>query len=412
MKRRSIALKLLPALAALAVSPLSTAQDGNTVLIGMHAPMTGPASWVGLGARDGALMAIEEINAAGGIHGRKIRLVSYDDGGKPSEAEAVTRKMIENDQVFAILGGGISSTAIPAAEVAHRAKVPYMNAPAASPKVLDLKSRWVFSGATIDVRDIAENDAAFIGTYLKPKKVAMFHGTDEFSKSLADSTIKLLQDRYQIQVLERQTFNPGDTDFSSQLLALRKSEADLILLNALYVEAARVVRQARELGIRTPIKGDTSTMNKGFLTIAGPAAEGVYTSYVNPYFNGDPAPAMKEFEQRYKKMYPRYPVDRPNYVDAYTYGTMYALAEGLRRMGPKLDRKALVESLEKLQDFKASSAWPKAVDVVQNLSFDRSHNGNRRMSQFRVVKGEFRQVADFKPPVPSTVFPANNTLDW
>ena len=116
MNRRQSFVGLTVAIsAALGILPRASAADAE-ILIGYHGPMTGPASWVGLGGRDGALLAIDEINAAGGVHGRKIRRIAYDDGGKPSEAEAVTKKMIESDKVFAILGGGISSVAIVTAE--------------------------------------------------------------------------------------------------------------------------------------------------------------------------------------------------------------------------------------------------------------------------------------------------------
>lgn len=410
MKRRSM-LGLAPGLALLGTSAV-WAQAGEEIVIGLHGPMTGPASWVGLGARDGTLMAIDEINAAGGVNGRKIRLISYDDGGKPSESEAVTKKMIEGDKVFAILGGGVSSTAIPAAETAHKLKVPYINAPAASPKILDIKSRWVFTGATIDVRDISENEAAFVGDFLKAKRVAGINSVDEFSQSVSDNIFKLLKERYGIEPVARQKFNPGDTDFSSQLLEIRKANPDLIMLNGLYLEAGRIVRQARELGIRAPFKGDTSTMNKGFLTIAGPAAEGGYHAYANPYFNGDPSKDMQEFEARYKKMYPRYPVDRPNYVDAYNYGTMYALAEGLKRMGPVPDRRKLVEALETLNNFKATDFSPKAVNVVQPLSFGQTRAGNRRMTQFKVAGGQFRPVTEFAGVVSKAPIPPSSELSW
>ncbi|HET9977695.1 MAG TPA: ABC transporter substrate-binding protein [Burkholderiaceae bacterium] len=414
MTRRRTVLTTLAA-ALLAGMPIAAQAQGFTdseILIGFHGPMTGPASWVGLGARDGALLALEEINAAGGIHGRKIKLVPYDDGGKASEAEAVAKKMIQNDKVFAILGGGVSATTIPTAEVAHAEKVPYLNGPGASPKIMDLKSRWVFSGATIDVRDISENSTDFIGGYLKAKTIAVINGTDEFSQSLTDSVLKGVKERYGANVVAHQKFNSGDTDFSSQLIELRKANPDLILVFGLYVEAARVVRQARELGIKTPMKGDTSTMNKGFLTIAGPAAEGFYSTYVPLYFNGDPAKDMVEFEARYKKMYPRYPADRPNYVDVYNYGTMYALAEGLKRMGPKPDRRKLVEALETLDNWKASDTFKGALHIIQPLTFTQSHNGNRRTSDFRIVGGQYRRIDDYKPPQPTTKFPPNATLNW
>ena len=392
-----------------AASSVSAADD---ILIGYHGPMTGPASWVGLGGRDGALLAIGEINAAGGVNGRMIKMISYDDGGKPSEAEAVTKKMIESDKVFAILGGGISNVAIVVGEEAHRAKVPYFNGVAASPKIMDAQSRWVFTGAAIDARDISQNDATFVGEYLKVKRVAVMNGADELSQTLADTAIKLIKERYGVEVLTQQKFNLGDTDFSSQLLAIKQTNPEYILMFGFYVEAARAIRQARELGIKTPIKGDSAMMNSGFLTIAGPAAEGVAVAYIPLYFNGNLAKDMVEFEARYKKMYPNYPVDRPNYVDVYNYGSMYALAEGMKRAGKDMTRKSLVEALETLKEFKASDSWPKAVHIVQPLTFTESHNGNRRLSYFRVTGGTFQPIADFKVPVPTSKFPANATLKW
>ena len=411
MKIRSIFGKLAVVLSTfmVAASSVSAADD---ILIGFHGPMTGPASWVGLGGRDGALLAIGEINAAGGVNGRMIKMISYDDGGKPSEAEAVTKKMIESDKVFAILGGGISNVAIVVGEEAHRAKVPYFNGVAASPKIMDAQSRWVFTGAAIDARDISQNDATFVGEYLKVKRVAVMNGADELSQTLADTAIKLIKERYGVEVLTQQKFNLGDTDFSSQLLAIKQTNPEYILMFGFYVEAARAIRQARELGIKTPIKGDSAMMNSGFLTIAGPAAEGVAVAYIPLYFNGNLAKDMVEFEARYKKMYPNYPVDRPNYVDVYNYGSMYALAEGMKRAGKDMTRKSLVEALETLKEFKASDSWPKAVHIVQPLTFTESHNGNRRLSYFRVTGGTFQPIADFKVPVPTSKFPANATLKW
>ena len=403
--------KLAGALAA-AMVIASVAQAQQEILIGYHGTLTGPASWIGLGGRDGALLAIDEINSAGGVNGRKIKMLSYDDGGKPSEAEAVTKKMIESDKVFAIFGGGISSGAIVVGEEAHRAKVPYFNSTGASPKIIDAQSRWVFSGATIDVRDIAQNDATFIGEYLKVKKVAVIHGADEYSQSLTDAVIKLIKERYGIEILVQQKFNNGETDFSSQLLAVKQANPEHILIFGFYVEAARVIRQARELGIKTPIKGDSAMLNSGFLTIAGPAAEGVVVAYAPLYANGNPGKDMVEFEARFKKMYSSYPVDRPNFVDVYSYGSMYALAEGMKRAGNDMTRKSLVEALETLKDFKASDSWPKAVHIIQPLTFTESHNGNRRLSFFKVTKGAFQPITDFKVPVPTTKFPTNASLKW
>ena len=390
----------------------SAAHAQQEILIGYHGPMTGPASWVGLGGRDGALLAIDEINAGGGVNGRKIRMISYDDAAKPSEAEAVAKKMIESDKVFAILGGGVSNVAIVVGDEAHRAKVPYFNGTGASPKIIDAQSRWVFSGATIDVRDISQNEAVFIGEYLKVKKVAVMNASDEFSQSLADSVVKAIKERYSIEVTTQQKYNPGDTDFSSQLLAVKQTNPEYILMFGLYVEAARAIRQSRELGIRTPFKGDTSMMNSGLLTVAGPAAEGLIVEYVPLYFNGNKVKDMVEFEARFKKKFPTYPVDRPNYVDVYNYGNMYALAEGMKRAGPTMTQKGLVEALETLKDFKASDSWPNAVHIIQPLTFTESHNGNRRLSFFKVVGGTFQPITDFKVPVPTTKFPANATLKW
>lgn len=409
--RRSEAL-LTWAAAALAVLLIASPAQAADILIGFHGPLTGPASWIGLGGRDGALMAVNEINASGGIGGRNIRLIPYDDANKPSEAEAVTKKMVDGDGVFAILGAGPSNTAVVAAETAMRDRVPYVNSSGATPKIMDLRSRWVFSASTVDARDIAENEAAFVSGYLKPKTVAFINAADETATPLIDAVSGLLTDRYGIKVVSRETFNRGDTEFSSQLLATRRAQPDLIMLSGGYVEEARIVRQARELGIRTPIKADTSSMNNGVLTIAGSAAEGLYVSYVAPYINGDTAADMMEFERRFKAAYPGSPADRPNYVDMFGYGSMYALAEGLKRAGPDLTRENFVKAMETLDDFKATDGFPKAVNVINPLTFTKTHNGNRRTSHFVVKGGKFTRVTDFSPPIPSTAFPADDTLQW
>ena len=296
MNMRSIFGKLAIVLVTSLIATASVIAADDEILIGYHGPMTGPASWVGLGGRDGALLAISEINAAGGVNGRKIKMISYDDAGKPSEAEAVAKKMIESDKVFAILGGGISSVAIVVGEEAHRAKVPFFNGTGSSPRIMDAQSRWVFTGASIDVRDSAQNEATFIGEYLKVKKIAVLNGADENSQSLADTVIKIIKEKYGVEILTQQKYNPGDTDFSSQLLAIKQANPEYIVMFGFYVEAARAIRQARELGIKTPIKGDASMMNRGFLTVAGPAAEGVIVAYVPPYFNGNPVKDMVDFE--------------------------------------------------------------------------------------------------------------------
>ena len=194
MNMRSIFGRLAVVLST-AMFAASSASAADDILIGYHGPLTGPASWVGLGGRDGALLAIDEINAAGGVNGRKIKMVAYDDAGKPSEAEAVAKKMIDSDKVFAILGGGISSVAIVVGEEAHRAKVPFFNGTGSSPRIMDAQSRWVFTGASIDVRDSAQNEATFIGEYLKVKKIAVLNGADENSQSLADTVIKIIKEK-------------------------------------------------------------------------------------------------------------------------------------------------------------------------------------------------------------------------
>ena len=412
LKTRRTFTKLSAALlGALAISPLARAADDD-IVIGHHGPLTGPASWVGLGGRDGAMMAMDDINAAGGINGRKLRMISYDDAGKPSEAELVARKMIESDKVFAILGSGVSATAVAVAQDAHRAKIPYFNGTGSTVKIIDAQSRWVFSGASNDSRDSAENEATFIGNYLKVKKVAVIHQTDENSTQVAEGVLRLIKERYGVEVLTRQTYNPGETDFTSQLLAVRRTNPEYILLFSYYVEAARLVRQARELGIKTPIKGDGSITNAGFLTVAGPAAEGMIVSYSPLYYRGNQVRDMVEFEARFKAKYPSYPADRPNLVDCYGYGNMYALAEGMRRAGKDMTRKGLVDALETLNEFKPSENWPKAVNVTQPITYTVSHNGNRRLSFFKVVNGTFQPIVEYKAPVPTLKFPANASLNW
>lgn len=398
------------ALLHLSIVPSVAMAESDTV-IGLHGPFTGPASWIGLGGRDGAALAIDEINSAGGIHGRKLRLVAYDDANKPSEAEAVVKKLVESDNVFAIVASGPSNTVVVGAAEAMRVNSLYINATGTNPAIIDNKSKWIFSASVIDIRDVTEIEANFIASYIKPGKIALLRAADVGSQSYSDALHKWMKGTYQIPIVTEQTFNRGDTDFSSQLLTLRGQDVDLLVLSGPYLETARIIRQVRELGIKIPIKADVAAMNLGLLTIAGAAAEGLYVATVPPFFNGDPDENMVEFERRYRERHPGYPDDRPNFVDMYVYGAVYVLAEGMKRAGSDADPEAVIAALETLENYVPSQSWPSAVDVSHPTTYVRNRAGNRAMSYFRVVDGKFERIRDYTLPSLSTAFPSNNELE-
>src|SRR5579871_3838346 len=194
---------LLCAAAALYAFPGNAAAEepgltADTITIGAFGPITGPAAYIGLGGRDGANLAIKEINAAGGINGRKLSMIFEDDGHSPTKALAAAKKLIDQDHVFMIFCvAGSNGTLGTVDFVRENGRVMYVSF-ASAPGVTWPFARNMFRGGTTEVPRYGELYAEYLHDYLKAKKIAILSGREEYPKNEGDALTAQLKSWYQM----------------------------------------------------------------------------------------------------------------------------------------------------------------------------------------------------------------------
>lgn len=359
----------------------------NTIKIGAFGPITGPAAYIGLAGRDGALLAIKEINAAGGINGRKLELIFEDDGHSPAKALAAVKKLIDQDQVFAIFCvAGSNGTTGSIDFVKENGRVMFVSF-ASAPAVTWPFSRNLFRGGTTEVPRYGELYAEFITDHLKAKKIAIMSGREEYPKNEGNALTKQLESWYGIKPVRRVEFNIGDKDFTPQLLELQQANPEVIAFFGNPAEAAIALRQAKELGLNQPFFVGTTMVDQSLLTAARQSAEGVTGFALIPLLPGSSAPEMKAWVAKWKQEYPNMPEGRPNIFDVLAYSDMYVLADALKRAGTDLTTAKLIDALEGTKDFRVGP-------IASPRTFTTKHHiGNLRLQAMQVKGGEWQPLA-------------------
>ena len=255
----------------------------DTITIGTYGPLTGPAASVGLGARDGFNMAIKEINAAGGINGRKLKVLTEDDGYSPARALAATKKLIDQDGVFMIVSlGGSNDTLSTIDYVKSQHRILYASI-ASVPAITQPFNKYLFRGATAEVARYSEVNTEFVTQALRASRIAIISGRDEYSHNKSEGDIRLLKSWWNLTPVARVEFNLGDHDFTPQILQIKAASPDVIMVVANPAEGAVIIRQIRELGLATPMFVSSTMVDKATAATAGAAAEGLTASYLLPY---------------------------------------------------------------------------------------------------------------------------------
>ena len=237
---------------ALQVATAEPGVDKEQILIGAFGPLTGPASWIGLGARDGMQLAVDEINANGGVNGRKIRL-QFEGAQTPAESVAAVKKLVEQNEVFGLVLGSGSTGAAAAADYLREAQVPSYNIVGATPKIRQPFSRHIFNGVFPSAATIA---TSFVQEALRSqsKKVAIITGTYELPQALLQSVEPKLKNAG-VEIATKQSFDLGAKDFTAQLIEAARTKPDVIIFIGHYTEAAPALRQAPELGAKNARDG-------------------------------------------------------------------------------------------------------------------------------------------------------------
>lgn len=381
--------------AAVAAVPLAAGgqQQGvtaDTITIGAFGPITGPAAYIGLAGRDGMSLAAKEINAAGGVNGRRINVVFEDDAHSPTRALAAVKKLFEQDRVFAVMSVGGSNATVGAVDyVKERGQVMYVSI-ASAPPVTWPFARNLFRGGTTEAARYGELYAEYLATNAKSKKIAIMSGREEYPRNEGDATVAKLKSWFDITPVARVEFNINDKDFTSQLVEVQKASPDVIAFFGNPAEAAIAMRQAKELGIKQPFFVGSNMVDPSLIAAARTSAEGVTGFSLNPLLPGSKDPAMVKWEAAWRKEYPNAPAGRPNNFDLLAYGDMYVMAEGLRRAGKDLTTESFIKGLESIQNYRVS-------EVATPRTFSTKHHiGNLTLVPMVVKNGAWEPIPGWK----------------
>lgn len=358
------------------------------IVIAGFGPMTGGASWIGLGTRDGFTMGIDEINEAGGIHGRQIRLEYFDDQNEVAFAQNVLRRITGEIEPFMVFSGTGSTIFVSVADQLRELEIPVYNGFSGSPAGRqDPEVENMFHGQAVSATYVTRDQMALVED-LGAERVSVIHDVGEWGRSVCEPAIEALESELGITPDTVQTYQVGDTDFSGQLVALREADPDVVLNCGHYPEAAVILQQASELGLDALFIGDTAQGNATVWDRAGEAGEDFVFNWYSPVFLTDTTGPMADFREKYEERYPDAAEGRPAHSDTFSYGDAYIIAEALERAGEDLTVEKFLEAMKSLTDFQ-----PTPINATADFS-NPQNDGFQETVWMRVKDGEAVLVDD------------------
>ncbi len=325
-------------LAAALVAP-AAAQE--TIKIGFFAPITGPAAADGASASHAVELAVNAVNASGGIKGKKVELIKYDDRLNPQEAVAIANKLIERDQVVGVVSGSYSGPTRVTAPIFAKAGIPLVAGYAVHPDVTKSGESNFRQGFLGEVEGKAAGEYAVKA--LKSKKPAVIYMDNDFGREISAGFTKQAE-KLGAKVVASQVYKfPGEKDFRPYLTRIKDAAPDLIFAAGYYNEAALIVRQAKELGITVQILGEEGFDSPKFIELAGKDSEGVVIA--TNLDRDDPRPIVQNFLKNYRQAYQT----EADMVGASSYDAFMILAKAIEKAGT--DRNAIIAALKETKDY-------------------------------------------------------------
>ena len=312
------------------------------VRIGAFMSMTGDTGQYGLSAINGIRMAVEEVNAAGGVGGRRVELVERDTRSDAAETERAVRSLVEEVKVHALLGEVVSSRSLVAGQVAQAAGVPMLTPSATSPEVTR-RGDYVFRSCYTDpLQGAAIADFAFRS--LGARRAAfLLDAGQSYSTELA-RFIREEFTRRGGEVVLTAFYASGAADFSSQLAEIGAASPDVVFVPGYYLEAGLLARQAAQLGIAAPLVGGDGWASPRLYEIGGDAVVGDYFS--SHFSADDPDPLVRRFVEDYRRFFNA----TPDAFAATAYDAARILLDACGRAA-SLDGAAVRDALAATRDF-------------------------------------------------------------
>jgi branched-chain amino acid transport system substrate-binding protein len=352
----------------------------ETVRIGEFASLTGKEAAFGQSSHKGTVLAIEKLNAGGGLLGRKVELFTEDNQSKPGESTTAVRKLISRNKIVALLGEVASSRSLEAAPIAQGAHIPMVSPSSTNPEVTQ-RGPYIFRVCFIDPFQGAVL-AKFAFNSLHAHRVGVLSSVSSaYSVGLA----KYFAEPYVAAggvIAIAQKYSEGDKDFKAQLTAIRAAGVDAIFVPGYYTEAALIAKQARELGLTIPLFGGDGWEAPQLLEIGGTAVEGCY--YSTHYSPEDPAPLVQQFVQAFQA---RWGGEMPDAMAALGYDSALMLADAIKRAG-STDGARIRDALAATKGF---------AGVTGTTSMDADRNASKAAVIVVIKDGRFQFLESVAP---------------
>lgn len=354
----------------------------DKVKIGLLAPLTGFAAADGLSVMNAVQLAVERVNQDGGVLGKLVELVTYDDRADGKEAVALARKLIQQDGVVGVVGGSYSTPTRAVAPIFQDEEVPMVAAYAVHPDVT-LAGPYCFRNGFLGM--VEGKAAAHVAVaMLKGKRIALLTSDNDFGRTLVEGFKAYLADHAQgAQVVSEQTYPMAEKDFKAYLSKIKEANPDVLFSSGYYFQTGPVVKQAREMGLNVQVIGEEGADSPKFLEIAGPAAEGfVIVTNLN---RDDPRPAVQEFIKTFEA---RYRI-QPDMVGASAYDAFMIIVEAIRKAN-STEGPAVQKAIAATKDYNGLTGVLKGFTDIGEVVKD---------VQVQVVKdGRFRQLGVISDP--------------
>jgi branched-chain amino acid transport system substrate-binding protein len=350
----------------------------DEIKVGEFAALTGGSASFGQSSHKGTALAIDEINAAGGVLGKKLDLITEDDQSAAGQPATIVHKLIAQDHVVAVLGEVRSSATLEAAPICQQDKVPLISPAATNPKVTEVGD-YISRVCFID---------PFQGTVMAKfalgkgwKRVALLTDVkQDYSVGLAEFFEKGFTAGGG-KIVKEQKYSTGDKDFKPQLTSIKASRPDAIFIPGYYTEVALIGKQARLLGIKVPLLGGDGWVGDSLLKVAGNSLDG---SFFSCHFSAeDKSPVVQEFVKKYEAKYHETPDD----MAALGYDSAEILADAIKRAG--------TTEGDKLKDAIAATKGYKGVTGV--ITLDSHRNATKPAVILTIAKGRFQFVESVAP---------------
>ncbi|MFZ4482768.1 MAG: ABC transporter substrate-binding protein [Chthoniobacterales bacterium] len=355
-----------------------SAANPDEIVVAEFASLTGATASFGQSSHKGTQMAFDEQNAAGGIMGKKLRLVVEDNQSKAGEAATVVRRMFSREQPVALLGEVASSRSLEAAPIAQQNKIPMISPASTNPKVTEVGD-YIFRVCFIDPFQGAVLAKFMLGRGWKKAAILT-----DVKQDYAVGLTEFFKDYFTKNggtIVSEQSYSSGDKDFKAQLTSIRSSEPEAILVAGYYNEAGLIASQARELGLNVPLLGGDGWDSPSLVEVAGEAMEGNYFS--NHFSAEDQSPAVQNFLARFKAKYN----EEPDAMAALGYDSAMLLFDAIKRAG-STDGEPLRQAIASTKNFPG---------VTGSISLDEKRNANKPAVILEIREGKFRYVETVAP---------------